>query len=235
MPFSIRPRTLLLSLVIAALALPAAADARTLNWSGYTWQVRHSPGIEGPGPNWFSDSPSSAYIDKKDKLHLRVTRDPATGMWTSAEVFSDAWLGNGKYTWVVEAPGDAIDTNLTVGMYKYYDLTHEIDVELAKWGLPANPINAQYTVQPWTTPGNQYSFKSPAGVTTYSFDERPGQVTFAGNGPNSWTKPWTYTGINAYADQWYAPVHMNLWQYDGLPPANGRDFEIVFRSFRYTP
>jgi hypothetical protein len=42
-------------------------------------------------------------------------------------------------------------------MYKYFDLTHEIDVELAKWGQPANPINAQYTVQPWRTPGNQTS------------------------------------------------------------------------------
>src|SRR4051795_13331168 len=112
-----RLRSLLLVTVLFALAIPAIADARTITWSGKTWQVRKSPGIEGPGPNIFSDSTQNVWVDSQKRLHLKVHRDATTGLWSSSEVFSDEWFGTGKYTWVVDSPGSKLDRNVTVGMY----------------------------------------------------------------------------------------------------------------------
>lgn len=233
MNFFSRLRALLFVSVLFALAIPAIADARSITWSGYTWQVRKSPGLEGPGPNLFNDSASSVWVDTKNKLHLRVSKDPVTGLWTSSEVFTDQWFGHGKYTWVVESQGDAQDPNIVNGMYNYLNDTHEFDVELGKWANPTNTTNAQYVVQPWLNPGNQVRFHAPAAVTTYSFDWHPTWTDFKGTAPK-WAYSWTNSGPDITTG-WGAPAHINLWQYGGRPPASGRTVEMVFRSFSFTP
>lgn len=230
-----RLRTALLSAALVTLAVPALADARTINWSGQTWDVRQSNGLEGPGPNTFSNSTKNVWVDSKNKLHLRVHKDTATGKWSSAEVVTWQWWGPGKYTWVVESPGNKLDPNVTAGMYVYQDASHEIDVELAKWGNALDPNLVQYTVHPWQNAGNLVRYPSgPAGATTYSFDWRSDSVAFKGVGPSGWLSSWLYSGADING-AWASPAHINLWQYEGRPPAGGRDVELVFRSFSYTP
>ena len=49
--------------VLAAyFALAGAADARTINWSGYTWDIRNQ-GLSEPGPNYWSDSTNNVSVD----------------------------------------------------------------------------------------------------------------------------------------------------------------------------
>jgi hypothetical protein len=230
---SSRIRLLVLSALVFALAIPAVADARAIQWSGYNWIVRNSNGLEGPGPNTFSDSTKNVWVDSKNKLHIRVHRD-AYGRWTSSELFTEQWYGTGKYSWEIESPGGTLDRNVTMGMYVYQDATHEIDVELAKWGSTTDPTTGQYTVQPYDHVGNMLRFPAPSGVTKYSFDWRSTGVQFNGSLLTSWTNSWLYTGVDVTSG-WYSAAHINLWQYEGRAPASGRDVEVVLRSFKYTP
>jgi len=231
-----RRRSTILSLALAVfmLALAATAQARTITWSGWTWTVRHSAALEGPGPNQFDDSTQSVFVDKQGRLHLRVRYDSTLHMWVSSEIFSEQWFSGGKFTWVVDSPGNTIDPNVTLGMYIYQDLTHEYDVELSKWGNPNNPNNADYAVQPWSYTNGVTYFNQPAGTDTFSLNWQPNSVTMSGSGPRGWRNSWANTGPYATGG-WYAPAHINLWQYHGAPPASGRTVEVVFRSFTYTP
>ena len=231
-----RLRAFLLAALIAALAVPAAADARSIEWSGYTWWVRENLAATSmPGPNLWDGSAKSVWVDRKGDLHMKVRYDKANRRWVSSEIGTNWWFGPGRYEWVVQSPGDQLDRNVTVGMYNYLDATHEIDIELARWGRTAaqDPTNAQYAVQPWDLPGNQVRFTAPAGVATYSFDWSATAIGFDGR-IGSWASPWLYTGPTISTD-WSAPVRINVWQYKNLAPASGRDVEVVFRSFRYTP
>lgn len=204
------------------IGLVPVAEARTLNWSGHAWHVRASNGLAGPGPNVFSDSAKSVWVDPAGRLHMKVRREGRR--WVSAEIFTQQPLGPGRYTWVTEVPA-VLDANVTVGMFTYLDDEHEYDVELAKWGNPGDPNNAQYAVQPAGDPGNLMRFAVPPGAQTFSYDWRASALTF-GNG-------WVYTGPNLWLGS--APVHINVWQFQGRAPASGREVEIVFRSFSWAP
>ena len=223
---------LLTAIVLGALAGPAAA--RDISWSGYEWHVRDE-GPSGPGPNHWSGSPSSVWVDSNGHLHLKVRFDPELGRWVSAEVVSRSWFGPGRYTWVVDSPGDGLDRNVTLGMYNYLDPLHEIDIELARWGQPREreATNAQYVVQPWWLPGNQTRFAAPAGPTTYSFDRRSDSIWFNGSS-GTWAKAWLYRGLTG-GGGWKAPARINLWQFEGRAPAGGAPVEVVLRSFGYDP
>jgi hypothetical protein len=214
-----RLATLTSALVLAAVP---AADARTLNWSGQSWYVRNNTVLQGPGPNYFSDSTKSVWVDSQGYLHMKIRKEGRR--WVSSEIFSQQPLGFGRYTWVTEVPAN-LDRNVTVGMFTYQDDAHEYDIELAKWGNASDPTNAQYAVQPAGNPGNLVRFTSPAGPQTFTYDWRASGITFGGT--------WNYAG----ADFWTgaAPVHINVWQFQGRPPAANRDVEIVIRSFSYQP
>src|SRR5690349_10718387 len=204
---------------IMLLVVPAA-EARTLSWSGRDWYVRQSSGLEGPGPNVFDSSSRSVWVDSKGYLHMKVRKQGRS--WLSSEVFTQQPLGLGTYTFVAEVPA-TLDPNVTVGMFTYQDDTHEYDVELAKWGNAADPANAQYAVQPAGHPGNLIRFTSPSGPQTFTYDWRASGITFGGT--------WNYAGPDFWTGA--APVHINVWQFQGRPPASGRDVEVVIRSFSY--
>ena len=95
-------RILCQALVVAILALlaadPAAAQTtpRTYEFSGYTWELRRSNGLEGPGPNRFLDNRRTIWMDEDGNLHLKVWE--RLGAWFSAEVLLTESLGYGTYT-----------------------------------------------------------------------------------------------------------------------------------------
>ena len=93
--------------------------------------------------------------------------------------------------------------------------------------IPIDPTNAQYAVQPAAHAGNLVRFASPTGPTTFAYSWGRKSIAFSG-GPL-----WSYSGPDFWAGK--APVHINVWQFQGRPPAGGQDVEIVFRSFSYQP
>lgn len=220
-----RQRFLLLILVL--LVLPASASARTIEFSGHTWEVRASGGLAGPGPNIFSGATKSVWVDSTGALHLKIRKEK--GKWLSAEVFSQQFLGRGTYSWTVQSTVSNLNPRAVLGLFSYSSDTSEIDVEVARWNNPFDPTNAQFTVQPYFNDGNIWRFTTPSGPTTYGFDWGASTIDFSGP-----AGPWQYSGpdVPVFDDH---RAHMNLWLFQGKPPTDGREVEVVLRSFSFTP
>ena len=66
--------------------LPPILPARTIEWSGYQWNVRDSKGRpSGPGPNVFSSKSDQVWVDEKGYLHLKIGQ-AKDGTWLASQV-----------------------------------------------------------------------------------------------------------------------------------------------------
>lgn len=221
-----------------------APGARSVTFADRTWSVRAGHG--GPGPNTWD--PRNVGVDPEGHLHLAV-RQTGDG-WSCAEITLQERLGPGRYTFVVQGPIDRFDENLVLGLFNYPtrevgpDATHEIDIEFARWGRPTNPIG-NYTVWPvekGTRPASKtYEFRLTGSVSTHEFDWRPDRVVY-----RSWQGALPFSADQEIARWEFAPpdprkrianqpmpVHLNLWLFQGRPPRDGREVEVVVHSFRF--
>lgn len=176
-------RRTLLVLAVAAIVLGATATsalARTIWFSGIRSDVRDEPRPAGPGPNRFSDSRRTVWVDDRRRLHLRIERRHRR--WYSAEITTEQAFGYGTYTFRLTGRPAGLDPNV-VGLFTWDDSPganhREIDIELSRWGYPAGP-NAQFVVQPYRTPGNlrRFDIAGPRARNTQAFAWNPGQVEF---------------------------------------------------------
>jgi hypothetical protein len=154
-----------------------ARARKTLQFSGYEWEVRQSVSERGGTIN--SNDPSNAWVDAEGCLHLRIAQKD--GKWTVSEVKLTRSLGYGTYMFVVR-DSSHLEAAAVFSMYTWddegIDPNHrEMDIEISRWGDPANK-NAQFAVQPYHVPANVSRFTVPAGMLTYSFRWDPGRVLF---------------------------------------------------------
>ena len=229
-----------------ATATPALSPARPaappgiVTFDGYPWTVKASPSPIGPGPNLFAaDGPR---VDASGALHLRIM-DTASG-WESSEVVLGPTLGYGTYRWALRGPVSTLDPNVVLGLFTYdssdtSSSNREIDFEASRLGDVWATSNAQFVVQPWSTPGNLRQFTLAQGlVTTVSWTWLPGQVTFSAqvtkaDGRTLPTQSWT-SRSSSVPDSSTEQVHMNLWLFRGAPPSNGKPVSITVTSFQFT-
>ena len=176
-----------------ALGMSAAADARLVQWSGYTWQVRSSGGqVQGPGPNIFSDSTQSVWVDGNGDLHLKIRQD-GNGKWLAAEIDMTESLSFGTYEWELSSRYDLFAGNVVAGMFTYLDpysvagqtsgsvgngigdTPHEIDIEMTgAWGS-ANLYTTTHDpdVQ---SPSKNYYQALTGDYTTHRFTWAPDSI-----------------------------------------------------------
>jgi hypothetical protein len=235
--------TSLAFVVVAASSGLAAGGPPTVEFSGYTWQVRDYGG--GPGPN--SWSASNVFIDE-DGLHLRISQ--VDGAWSAAEVIMTAPLGFGTYSFDVAGQPDRLDKNVVLGLFSYPgspdigpDGTNEIDIEFAQWGkgktksrlhwtahapLAGVKVAQQSQVATIGEEGSSHSYHWSADALTFSW---------INSGSSGKPKAWTYAPKSAarHVPQQPLVVHINLWLFGGKPPSDGKPVEVVIRSFRFTP
>jgi hypothetical protein len=220
-----------------------ARAAATVQFSGYTWNVRNSTG--GPGPNIFSGN--NAWVDGSGRLHLKISKDPSTNKWHCAEIYSAQNFGYGTYQWQVEGAIGSLDKNIVLGLFNYSgnDRFDEMDIEFARWGNSAWP-NLNYTVWPATgTSGKSAwsytkNFTLTGGTyTTHRFTRNSSSVVF--KSMNGFYNDDTnlFASATCSSPTWSIstlgmPVHMNLWLYDGLVPSDGNEVEIIIHSFKFT-
>ncbi len=200
---------------------------KTLRFSGYDWTVKS--GITWstlfPGPNRFCDS--SPTVDAAGKLHLRIE---ANGC--NSEIFLKKPLGYGTYRFTVETPLSQMHENAVLGMftwsYNAAESHREIDVELSRWRGTV-PTNAQFVVQPYTTPGQMQRFNAPtAGAPgEFSFEWAPGKVHFLGGGSGFLVDG---SGVPSSDDE---AVHLHLYWDRGV--SGGVPQEVVISAFQFTP
>ena len=121
-------------------------------------------------------------------------------------------------------------------MYKRQASHHrEIDIEFARWGNALDPTNAQFVVQPYGTLGNLKRFLQPlATPSVHSFAWAAKSVTFASRDATGRAiADWRYGGRSvprAGAER----VHLNLWLYNGRPPTDGAEQEVVVSKLSFT-
>ena len=218
----------------AALALLASAcggsNARTIEFSGYTWQLKSSEEGIGPGPNFFSDSPDNVWVDSRGRLHLKLTY--SNGRWYCAEVINTESLGHGRYSFQLDSPVSDFDPNVVLGLFTWSDdpdhSNREIDYEFSRWGNARNPMNGQYVVHPFQW-NRQKFMQPPVASSTQSFDWQQDAVTFTSSSgvPSTWT-------TREVPPPGGERVRMNLWLYLGVPPSDGQTAEVIVTSFTFT-
>ncbi len=180
---------------------------------------------------------------------MKLRRSPTTGGWTCAELYTNVKFSFGTFRWFVEGPIDKFDTNVVLGLFTYggVDGTNEIDIEVAKWGrTEPEASNLFYTVYPYALgvakPVSSGTHISLQGTyTTHHFTWFPNKVAYQSqhgfmNSPNqqtfySYETPLSFTSAMPHIS---APLHMNLWAFQGKPPTDGQEVEIIIHGFKYT-
>lgn len=218
---------------------------RRLDFSGYNWWVKSRTSPVGPGPNYFSDSTNNVWLDASNRLHLRITNRSNT--WQCAEVVTRRTFGYGSYRFALDSRVDNLDPNVVLGLFTWSDdpadAYREIDIEFSRWGNAADPTSAQYVVQPYDTPGHLRRFTVPTSATnsTHFFTWETNRVSFQSlNGaftpsppPASVIGNWLYTlSVPRSGDE---NIRINLWLSQGRAPSDGREVEVVIRSFQFVP
>lgn len=242
----------LFSAALATLPVTRPPYARTVSFAGRTWGVKASSTPVGPGPNRFSDLPADIWVDSAG-LHLSVRFHD--GQWWCTEVVLLESLGHGTYSFQTASRVDTIDPNITVGLFTWDNHGdwaaqpawpyREIDFEYSRWGWAGDPANAQFVVQPYTTPGNLRRFRidlTDASPELTSFWEwRADRIHFTSLlghhtpfifPPASVIDEWTWT-LGPVPDEGRENVRFNLWLNNPSGPANGQSAEVLITDFQY--
>ena len=219
------------------------ALAATLRFGGLDWVVRTGQG--GPGPNLWEEA--NVWLDPAGGLHLKIRQ--RDGRWSCAEVTTTQRLGFGRYRFQVEGPIDRLDDHVVLGLFNYPtadvgpDATHEIDIEFARWGIAGNPIG-NYTVWPvdktLKPTSKTFGFSLPGVSSTHRFEWSPQRLQFRSfsgfqEADGIPLAEWLYEPVDAAKRiaQKPMPVHINLWLFQGRPPRDGREIEVVIRAFEF--
>jgi hypothetical protein len=230
-------RSLLIVPVLALqLWLPVAgSQARTISWSGYTWDVRPPGTHQEPGPNNWSDSRSNVQVQGSDLL-LSIVKD-SSGHWTSSEIDNQQHLGYGTYRWVVATDLSALDANDVLGMFTYGGSdpsNNEIDIEPSHWGALSNPTGSA-TVWQNANAGlsveRDFSYSAhPPYVNQFTWS--PGRVDYLITDATGATLlAWAVTsGVPTPSTE--VPV-INHWRFHNVAPAGARTMRIS--SFAWAP
>jgi hypothetical protein len=224
--------------------VPGAAAA-SISFGGYEWTVRSGQG--GPGPNTWAES--NVWLDAQGGLHLKIRQQE--GKWSCAEVTMRKRLGFGRYQFQVEGRIDRFDDHVVLGLFNYPtadvggDSTHEIDIEFARWGRATNPMG-NFTVWPVDKAVKQttktFPFTLTGGTSTHRFDWSPGRVSYQSlqglrDDDGEEIARWVFEPADASkrVSAQPMPMHFNLWLFRGQPPKDGKEVEVVIRSFRFSP
>ena len=223
---------------IAAVAQVGGAALRrlalkTLDFSGYQWEIRQSASNRGGTTNLYD--PTNAWTDRNGFLHLRIARKE--NHWTSAEVCLTRSLGYGSYRFVVRDVSH-LEPAAAFSIFTWDDAgpPREVDIEISRWGETASK-NAQFVIQPYYVPANVIRFEAPPGVLTHSLRWEPGRLSFK-------TVRGSAAGANPVAEHTFTSgvpspggelVHLNLYVYDNKsnPLRNGS--EVIVENFEYLP
>lgn len=219
----------------------AAAAPRIISFSGYDWIVRSSFGQTPPGPNYFSNSEETIWIDNSGYLNLTIKNDQ--GRWLCCEVTSREKMGYGVYTITTQGRIDLLDPQTVFGFFTWDKqnppLYSEIDIEFSKWGDPERDIG-QFTLQPYTVESNKHIFpiNLEGDLTTHIIIWEPEQITFeswhGGEPGNNLIAGWVRKG-DGIPEPGKCTVHFNLWLFQGQPLQDAQNQHLVIRKFSYTP
>ena len=213
------------------------AGPKTIQFSGYEWQVRSVSSPRGGRINTYSNT--NAWTDANGFLHLRIARNGE--VWSCAEVKLSRSLGYGTYVFVVRDVSQ-LEPAAVLSMFTWDEADagqnhREMNIELARWGDPASK-NAQYVVQPYYVPANVLRFNAPAGPLTHSLRWEAGEAAFktvrgtSANSPAVIAEHTFTTGVPAPGGEL---IHLDLYIFGNEENPLQNDVEVVIEKFEYLP
>lgn len=207
---------------------------KTLQFSGYQWEVRQIPSSTGGTIN--SYDPANAWIDHDGFLHLVIAGQP--GKWTCAEVKLSRSLGYGSYRFVVRDVSHLEPAAVfALSTWDSSGPSREMDIEVSRWGEPADK-NAQYVIQPYVVPANTVRFNAPSGTLTYWIDWQPGRTEFktvrgsSSKGADTVAEHVFTSGIPSAGNE---AVHLILYVFDNRNTPMQRGTEVIVEKFEFLP
>ena len=218
----------------------------TINFAGYTWDVRTSDGLEEPGPNRWNDSNESVWVDTDGNLHMKIRK--VGDKWYSSEIDMQKSLGYGRYVFMTESNLDKYDKNIVAAMFLYSFSSAnnypELDIEYGNWNGETID-NALFTAQPVTSE-SQYSFNVSSVNGNYFsniIDWNSNRVIFQVIDGHYVYPPtqdfvegeWNYTGSHIPKTTEGQIAIINFWLYNGVAPSNGQDAELIISNFTFIP
>ena len=212
--------------------------ARRLRFSTYDWTVRQIGSDRNGAPHDYD--PANVHVDTNGSLHLAIAKG-ADG-WRCSEIALSRSLGYGSYAFTVEDLS-TLEPAAVLSMFTWDDAgtdqeRREVDIEISRWGEPENR-NAQYIVQPFYRPANNYRYTAPPGELTYVFHWEPKQITFRtlrGNGSHGTAVP---LAEHSFSTDVPAPrtesVHLNFCTFEYARVPQQHASEAVIAHFQYLP
>ncbi len=211
-------------------------DDRTIEFAGRQWWVKS--GYGGPGPNSWSDSEESVWLDKEGRLNLKIRQ--IDGIWHCAEVYTVEPTQHGMHRFYIDGPLDELDENAVFAPFIYADDQTEVDIEFTRWGDAGATDNSQYVIQPYANAGNLETFSSQlkGSYTTHSFDWQPDWIQFKSIHGHYAEPPddgylihqWLYEGQDNPQEEEELHIHINLWLYQGAVPASGEEVTVAVQA-----
>ena len=196
--------------------------ARTISWSGYSWDVR-PPGTGEPGPNRWSDSSENVRVEGSDLL-LSIVQD-RFGRWTSAEVDNQRHLGYGTYRWVVATDLSSLDANEVLGLFTYSEAGpshNEIDIEPSHWGhmsWPTGSVTVWQNADLGLSEQRNFNYSNdPPYVNAFTWS--PGSVRFVVTDATGRTLFDSTIDRGVPVPSTEVPV-INYWRFDDVAPIGG--------------
>ena len=242
---------ILSSTLLSVHKVNADTNERVVNFSGYEWTVRNSLNLQGPGPNYFSGSDDSVWVDDAGRLHMKIRN--VDGKWYGSEIRNKQALGYGDYRFYMSSRVDTLDKNVVLGLFTYDHNSEdaeaneyrEIDIEFSKWGEDEGE-NSQYSLQStYQRPDRYKSFYSnleDGDYNTQSFNWEPNSIYFESLYGHYKVPPadyfrynsMTYTG-DGIPNPGLATPHINLWLLNGVAPSDSKEVEVIIKRFEFTP
>ena len=160
-------------------------------------------------------------------------------------------LGFGQYQFEVLGRLDRLDKNVVLGLFNYppqdigTDGTQEIDIEFAHWGKTNAPVG-NYTVWPAKKgikhTSHAFGFTQRGEATTQRFTWSNQRILFQSlhghrDDDREEFARWSFQPPD-YPDrigQKPMPAFINLWLFRAQAPSNGKEVEIIIKSFKFTP
>lgn len=218
-------------------------NPRTIFFSGYEWSTKASFEPVGPGPCIFANDSANVWLDNEDRLHVKISN--RNGIWNCSEVILKNSLGYGTYVFKVIGALWQINENAVLGLFTWDneacdEFNREVDIEFSRFGF-AQAANAQYVIQPYQVAGNLFTWDFPASpkASTHVLKWTPDSIAFwsakglkypAAN--DSLIQPWVYKSANMPKPD-NAHIRINFWLFNGRPPSDSQELEIVIAGFEY--
>ena len=210
---------------------------RVIRFSGFDWLVKSSEQPVGPGPNVFSDSSDSVWVDAAGQLHLRIVHKG--GRWWCAEVICVCSASFGTYRFQLPAGAARdLDENAVAGLFTWGDAPddadNEVDIELSRWGQ-TNNANAQFVVQPSESMDHISRFNLDADADhDLAFTWSPGRVMFSALNSGS-RAPLHGFEVRRHVPRAGGHPRLNLWLVGGREPVGETEAHLIVRSFAFNP